>query len=133
MTVNSTIMVYRPLFLQYILLDRDIWMRFHSSFYQTLTSTPDGRVLGEVTVSHIYDKSPGGASAYIFKCGTPDVAYDLIYKGEGVSLDTTLQLITVNLIRLDNSPALTGHYMVDLLPPFDSPEPRNVLFLRPDK
>ena len=108
-------------------------MRFHSRFYHTLRSTPDGRVLGELAVSHIYDKSPGGASAYIFKCGTLDVTYHLIYKSEGVSLDMTLHLITVNLVHLDNSPALTGHNMVDLLPPFDSPEPRNVLFLRPDK
>jgi len=97
-------------------------MRFHSRSYQTLPSTSDGRVLGELPLAHICDKNPGGASAYIRKCDTPDVAYHLIDKGEGVSLETTPQLIPVNLVRLDGSPALTGHYMVDRLPHSDGLE-----------
>ena len=39
-----------------------------------------------------------------------------------MSLNTTLRLTPVNLVRRDGSPALTGHYMVDLLPLSDSSE-----------
>ena len=42
-----------------ILLGRDSWMRFHSRSYQTLPSTPDGRVLGELTLAHICDNNVG--------------------------------------------------------------------------
>ena len=93
-----------------VLLGRDSWMRFHSRSYQMSPSTPDGRILVGVIPSHICD-NPGAAS---------DVAYHLIRESEGVSLDTTPQLTPVNLVCLDGSPALTGHYMVDLLPLSDS-------------
>ena len=56
-----------------ILLGRDSWMRFHSRSYKTLTSTPDGRVLGELTLTHICDNNVGGASAYIRNCDAPEV------------------------------------------------------------
>ena len=64
-------------------------MRFHSYSYQTLPSTPDGRVLGELTLAHICDNSGGGASAYIRNCDDLEVAYHLIYEGTDMSLDTT--------------------------------------------
>ena len=105
-----------------ILLGRDSWMRFHSRSYQTLPPTPDGRVLGELTLAHICDNSGGGASAYILNCDDLEVAYHLIYEGTDMSLDTTPQLTPVNLVRRDSSPALTGHCMVDLLPLSDSSE-----------
>ena len=60
-----------------ILLGWDSWMRFHSRSYQTLPSTPDGRVLGELTLTHICDNNVGGASAYIRNCDAPEVAYHL--------------------------------------------------------
>ena len=72
-----------------ILFGRDSWMRFHSRSYQTLPPTPDGRVLGELTLAHICDNSGGGASAYIRYCDDLEVAYHLIYKGTDMSLDTT--------------------------------------------
>lgn len=61
-------------------------------------------------------KKPGDFSAYIRK---PDVVYHLVYEGEGVSLDTILQLMTVNLVGVDGFTALNSHYMVNLLPPLD--------------
>ena len=36
-----------------LLLGRDSWMRFHSRSYQTLAPTHDGRIFGELTISHI--------------------------------------------------------------------------------
>ena len=95
-------------------------MRFHSYSYQTLPSTPDGRVLGELTLAHICDNSGGGASAYIRNCDDLEVAYRLIYEGTDMSLDTTHRLTPVNLVHRDGSPALTGHYMVDLVPLSDT-------------
>ena len=49
-------------------------------------------------------------------CDDLEVAYHLTYEGEDMSLDETPQLIYVNLVRCDGSPALTGHYMVDPMP-----------------
>jgi len=72
-----------------ILLGRDSWIRFHSHSYQTLPSTPDGRVFGELTLAHIFHNNVGGASAYIRNCDAPEVVYPLIYEGTGMSLDTT--------------------------------------------
>ena len=49
-------------------------------------------------------------------CDDLEVAYHLIYEGKDMSLDETPQLIPVNLFRWDGSPALTGLYLVDLVP-----------------
>ena len=53
-------------------------------------------------------------------CDDLEVAYHLTYEGKDMSLDETPQLIPVNLVRCDGSPALTGHYMVDLVPLSDN-------------
>ena len=98
-----------------LLLGRDSWMRFHSRSYQTLPPHPDGRTFGELSLSPCGDNL-GSAAAYIRNHEAPANAYNLVYDGLGVSLTDTPQLIPVNLVRLDGSPALTGHYMVDILP-----------------
>ena len=98
-----------------LLLGRDSWMRFPPRSYQTLPPHPDGRTFGELTLSPC-DDNLGSAAAYIRNRETSDNAYDLVYDGLGVSLTDSPQLIPVNLVRLDGSPAITGHYMVDLLP-----------------
>ena len=53
-------------------------------------------------------------------CDDLEVAYHLTYEVKDMSLDKTTQLIAVNLVRCDGSPALTGHYMVDLVPLSDN-------------
>ena len=98
-----------------LLLGRDSWMRFHSRSYQTLPPHPDGRTFGELSLSPCGDNL-GSAAAYIRNHESPASAYHLVYDGLGVSLTESPQLIPVNLVRLDGSPALTGHYMVDILP-----------------
>ena len=98
-----------------LLLGRDSWMRFHSRSYQTLPPYPDGRNFGELSLSP-YGDNLGSAAAYIRTHEAPANAYHLVYDGLGVSLTESPQLLTVNLVRLDGSPALTGHYMVDILP-----------------
>ena len=105
-----------------LLLGRDSWMRFHSCSYQTLWPQPDGRTFDELTLSHC-DDNLGSAAAYIRNHEVSDAAYHLVYDGHGVSLTDYPQLIPVNLVRLDGSPALTGHYMVNLLPVHDDSNP----------
>ena len=87
-----------------LLLGRNSWMRFHSRSYQTLTPTPDGRLFGELTLSHTFDDACNGAAAYVHSHGAPDTAYHLVYDGPGVCFNITPQLIPVHLIRADGSP-----------------------------
>ena len=105
-----------------LLLGRDSWMRFHSRSYPTLPPQPDGRILGELTLS-LCDDNLGSAAAYIRNRETSNAAYHLVYDGPGVSLTDSTQLIPVNLVRLNGSPALTGHYMFDLLSVHDDSSP----------
>ena len=105
-----------------LLLGRNSWIRFPSRSYQTLPPHPDGRTFGELTLSPC-DDNLGSAAAYIRNREASDNAYHLVYDGLGVSLTDSPQLIPVNLVRLDGSPALTGHYMVDLLPVNDDSYP----------
>ena len=65
-------------------------------------------------ISPVYDDARNSAAAYIHNCAAPDVAYDLVYDGSGVSLDSAPQRVPVSLIRLDGSVALTGHNIVDI-------------------
>ena len=105
-----------------LLLGRDSWMRFHSRSYQKLSPQPDGRVFGELNLS-LCDDNLGSAAAYIRNHEVSDAAYHVVYDGQGVSLTDSPQLIPVNLLHLDRSPALTGHYMVDLFPVHDDLNP----------
>ena len=105
-----------------LLLGRDSWMRFPFRSYQTLPPHPDGRTFGELTLSPC-DDTLGSAAAYIRNREAPDNAYHLVYDGLGVSLTDSPQLIPVNLVRPDGSPALTGHNMVNLLPANDDSYP----------
>ena len=95
-----------------LLLGRVSWMRFHSRSYQTLSPQPDGRIFGEFILS-LCDDNLGSAAAYILNRESSDAVHHLVYDGLGVSLTDSLQLIPVNVVRLDGSPALKGHYMVD--------------------
>ena len=101
------------------LLGRDSWMRFHSRSYQTPSPQPDGRIFGELTLS-LCDHNLSSAAAYIRNHEVSDATYHLLYDGQGVSLTDSPQLIPVNLVCLDESPSLTGRYMVDLFPAHDS-------------
>ena len=98
-------------------------MRFHTRSYQTLAPTHDGRIFGEPTLSYTFDNAHNSAAAYNQSCETPDPAHHLVYDGPGISLTTAPQPVPVNLVRLDGSPALTGHYMVDIATTHDGQDP----------
>ena len=109
-----------------LLLGRDSWMRFHTRSYQTLAPAHDGRIFGELTPTHTFDNVHNNSTAaYIHSCcETPDAAHHLVYDGPGMSLTTAPQLLPVNLVRLDGSPALTGHYiMVDIATTHNGQDP----------
>ena len=103
-------------------------MRFHTRSYQMLAPTHYGRIFGELTLSHTFDNAHNSAAAYIHSCETPDVAPHLVYDGPGMSLTTAPQLVPVNLVRPDGSPALTGHYMVDIATTHDGQDPLEHFF-----
>ena len=106
-----------------LLLGQDSWMRFHTRSCQTLAPTHDGRIFGELTLSHTFSNAHNSATAYIYSCETPDAAHHLIYDGQGMTLTTAPHLVPVNLVRLDGSPALTGHYMADTATTHDDQGP----------
>ena len=106
-----------------LLLGRDSWMRFHSRSYQTLSPTSDGRVFDELTLSHTFDDAYNSATTYIRSRETPNVVHRLVYDGPGISLNSSPQLVPVNLTHLNGSPALTGHCMVDIITTHDGQTP----------
>ena len=106
-----------------LLLGRDSWMRFHTRSYQTLAPTHDGRIFGELTLSHTFSNAHNSPAAYIHSCETLDAAHHLIYDGQGMTLTTAPQLVPVNPVRFDGSPALTGQYMVDTATTHDGQGP----------
>ena len=97
-------------------------MRSHLRSYQTLSPQPGGRIFVELTLL-LCDDNLGSAAACICNSKASDADYHLVYDGQGVSLTDSPQIILVNLVRLDGSPALTGHYMFDLLPVPDDSNP----------
>ena len=98
-------------------------MRFPSRSYKTLAPTSDGRVFDELTLSHTVGNAYNSAIAYIRSCETPNAVHHLVYDGPGMSLNSSPQLAPVNLTRFNGSPALTGHYMDDIITTHDGQDP----------
>ena len=98
-----------------VLLGRDSWISFNTSSYRTLPSRPhDNRVFGELTLSH---HATTGVSAYTIDPTTTDGSFHLLYDGAvGFTLSDDPQLLEVNLVRSNGSPALARRYFVDMLP-----------------
>ena len=89
-------------------------MRFNTNSYRALPPRPhDNRVFGELTLSH---HATTGVSAYVIDPTATDGGFHLLYDGTvGVALSDEPQLLEVNLVRSNGSPALTGQYLVDML------------------
>ena len=98
-----------------VLLGRDSWMRFNTRSHRALTPRPhDNRVFGELTLSH---HATTGVSAYAIDPTATGGGFHLLYDGTvGVTFSDEPQLLEVNLVCSNGSPALTGHYLVDMLP-----------------
>ena len=111
-----------------ILLGRDSFMRFNTRTYRSLPPHPlDNHVYGEFTLSH---HDPSGAVAYVPDHSAPADQFHLRYAGDaGRCLTSDPQYVEVNLVRANGLPALTGDYLVDLLPDVAPEE----LFVDPDR
>ena len=76
-------------------LGRDSWMRFNTRSYRALPPRPNDK----------------GMSGYATDPTVTDDGFHLLYDGTvGVTLSDEPQLLEVNLVRSNGSPALTGHY-----------------------
>ena len=98
-----------------VLLGRDSWMRFTDRAYRTLpVRRKDDRVFGELTLNH---HNEGGATAFVHDVTEISDNYQLRYAGQWpIQLHPEHQLVQVELVRSDGSPALVGNYLVDMLP-----------------
>ena len=98
-----------------VLLCRDGWMRFSTRSYRALSPRPHvNLVFGELTLSH---RATTGVSAYVTDSTATDGGFHLLHDcAIGVTLSDELQLLGVNLGRSNGSPALTGQYLVGMLP-----------------
>ena len=103
-----------------VLLGRDSWMRFNHGTYRSLPPQPTGRrIFGELELSH---HAPAGVRAYAVNPVASGGSFRLCYDGAvGVTLSDEPKLLAVNLVRSNGSQALTGHYLVDMLPQSDLP------------
>ena len=90
-------------------------MHFYTRSYRALPPRPhDSRVFGELTLSH---HSKTGVSGYAIDPIAEVGGFHPLYEGTvWVTLSDEPQMLEVNLVRSNGSPALTGHYLVDMLP-----------------
>ena len=104
-----------------LLLGRDSYMRFDRRTYRTLPPlTPQSAPRGELQLQHFGTLS--GALAYKKNEHATGAAYHLRYHGTvGVTLSDEPQLLQVSLVRRNGMPALTGHYLAELLPKVAAP------------
>ena len=104
-----------PVMQHAVLLGRESWVRFNTRPYRALAPRPlDNRVLGELALSH---HATTGVAAYAVDLAATNGGSHLLYDGTtGVALSDKPQLLAVNLVRSNGSPAFTGHYFVDILP-----------------
>ena len=103
-----------------VLLGRDNRIRFNDGSYCPLPPRPsDHRVFGELELSH---HAPAGMRSYAINPVASGGGFRRRYGGAvGVTLSDEPQLLPVNLVRSNGSQALTGHYMVGILPQSDFP------------
>ena len=90
-----------------VVLGRDSWMRVNTRSYLALPPRPhDNRVFGELTLSH---HATTGVSAYAIDSTATDGGFHIFYDSAVVvTLSEEPQLLEVNLVRSNGSPALTG-------------------------
>ena len=90
-------------------------MLLNTLSYHALPPRPhDNRVFGKLTLSH---HTTTGVPTYYLDPTATDGGFHLLYAGVvGVTLSDEPHLLGVNLVRRNNSPALPGQYIVDMLP-----------------
>ncbi len=111
-----------------LLLGRDSFHRFSQHLYQGPTNYSGFKSnIGELTLSHLSDQQ---VPLYIEDHDADPDQFHLHFAGDtSVSLSSTPTLVDVNLIRSIGTPALTGKYLVKLLPQEDSRSPATEVFV----
>eukprot|EP00752_Nemacystus_decipiens_P016839 g15071.t1 len=111
-----------------LLLGRDSFHRFSQQLYQGPRNFSGYKSnIGELTLSHLSDQQ---VPLYIEDHEADPDQFHLHFAGDtSVSLSATPTLVDVNLIRNIGTPALTGKYMVKLLPQEDSRSPATEVFV----
>ena len=95
-------------------------MHSNNCYYRSLSPrASDHRTFGELALSH---HTPACVLAYAIDPVVSDGGFHLRYDGTvGVTLSHEPQLFAVNLVGSNGYPALTGHYLVNMLPQPDLP------------
>ena len=97
-----------------VLLGRDGWMRLTQRTHTILPRQPSQPIFDDHPLSVPRTK---GLSTFISDhrptADTSHLKFAGVYE---ISLSSTLFLVPVNLVRPSGIPALTGHYLVDMLP-----------------
>lgn len=97
-----------------VLLGRDSWMRFEQRTHTILPRQPSQPTFGSLSFCIPY---AGGLSTFANYNRSTDDVYHLRYAGlEAVSFSPKPSLVPVNLVYPSGVTALTGHYLVDILP-----------------
>ena len=101
-------------------LGRDSWIRLNNRSYRSLPPRPsDHRFFGELELSH---HAPTGVRAYATNPVASGGGFHNRYDGAvGVALSDEPKILVVNLVPSNGSQALTGHYLVDMLPQSNLP------------
>ena len=101
-----------------VLLGRDSWMRFKNRSYCSLPPrSSESRIFGELELSH---HAPADVWAYAIYHVASGGSFHLRFDGAvGITLSNEPQLVAFNLVRSSCSQALTGYYMIDMLPQSD--------------
>ena len=103
-----------------ILLGHDSWMHVNNCTYRSLPPRPsDHRIFAELEFSR---HASAGVWAFAVNPIPSGGGFHLCYEcAVGVTLSDEPKLLAVNLVRSNGSHALTGHYLVDVIPLSDLP------------
>eukprot|EP00904_Undaria_pinnatifida_P011359 jgi/Undpi1/7353/HiC_scaffold_22.g09826.m1 len=97
-----------------VLLGRDSWMRFAQRTYTILPRQPSQPIFGELSLSAPLTE---GLSTFLSDNQPTTDTFHLEFAGvHAISLSSTPTLVPVNFVHSLDIPALTGHYLVYMLP-----------------
>ena len=84
--------------------------------------------LGQRTIGELSHHAPTGVRTYAVNPVASGGGFQLYYDGAvGVTLSDEPKLLAVNLVRSNDSQALTGHSLVDMVAQSDLPSEDNTL------
>ena len=93
---------------------RHSWMRFAQRTYTILPRQPSQPIFGELSIS--VSRSEGLTTFISNRRPTTDTIYLEFAGVHAISLSSAPSLVPVNLVRSSGAPALTGHFLADMLP-----------------